>query len=195
MNSPFHSVSSRRVPIPAEKPLSIDISKPVLFMAFAIIATLFTPLAHAQNTISGSVTKAVRGPKPALLSVAALCAQLTPDEVAAIVGDNFERRPASEGMPQVCEYSDRMEKGKMKVRYFSLGNSILTEAGWRTFVETEAKGQVIQRDGVLVSHLRKHKFGTDSIWFKDHQGHALELCVNSGITEDQAVALAKAAMD
>jgi hypothetical protein len=46
-----------------------------------------------------------------------------------------------------------------------------------------------------VSHFRGKKFGTDSIWFKDRQGHALELNVNSGVTEDQAVALAKSAMD
>ena len=59
----------------------------------------------------------------------------------------------------------------------------------------EAKGKVIERDGVLVSHLRRDRFGTDSIWFKDRQGRALELNVNSGITEDQAVALAKSAMD
>ncbi|MEI6808244.1 MAG: hypothetical protein WCN95_05940 [bacterium] len=192
MNTLLYDGSSGRVPISSEKLILIN---PVLFMAFAIIAAPFTPLAHAQNTITGSVTHAVRGSKPARLSVAALCAQLTLDEVTAIMGDNFERRPESEGKPQVCEYSDRLEKGKMKVRYFTLGNSILTESGWQNFVETEAKGQVIQRDGVLVSHLRKHKFGTDSIWFKDRKGHALELNVNSGITEDQAVALAKAAMD
>lgn len=167
----------------------------VLFMALVMIAPPFTPLAHAQSVTAGSVTRVARSSKPARLSVAALCAQLTLDEVTAIVGDNFERRPESEGLPQVCKYGDRLEKGKMKVRYFTLSNSTLTEAGWRHFVETEAKGEVIQRDGVLVSYLRKQKFGTDSIWFKDRQGHALELSVNSGITEDQAVALAKAAMD
>ena len=40
------------------------------------------------------------------------------------------------------------------------------------------------------------KFGAlDEIWFKDRQGHELYLRVNSKISEDQAVALAKAAMD
>ena len=113
MNTLLYDGSSGRVPISSEKLILIN---PVLFMAFAIIAAPFTPLAHAQNTITGSVTHAVRGSKPARLSVAALCAQLTLDEVTAIMGDNFERRPESEGKPQVCEYSDRLEKGKMKVR-------------------------------------------------------------------------------
>ena len=164
-------------------------------IAFAIIAAPFTPLALAQSAITGSVTHAARSTKPARLSVAALCAQLTLEEVTVVVGDTFERKPEAEGLPHVCKYGARQEKGKMKVRYFTLGSSTLTEAGWRHFVETEAKGEVIQRDGVLVSHLHKQKFGTDSIWFKDRQGNALELNVNSGITEDQAVALAKAAMD
>jgi hypothetical protein len=72
---------------------------------------------------------------------------------------------------------------------------MLSEASWRKFVESGGKGKAIERDGVLVSHFRGNRFGTESIWFKDRQGHALELNVNSGLTEDQAVALAKAAMD
>ena len=96
---------------------------------------------------------------------------------------------------RVCTYGDGKEKGKLKVRYFSLGSSRLSEAGWRRFVESEGKGEVIERDGLLVSHFRRNTFGTDSIWFKDRQGHALELNVNSGVTEDQAVALAKSALD
>jgi formylglycine-generating enzyme required for sulfatase activity len=163
----------------------------IVLLALVILST-FTP-AHAQGPATGIAKDAARGSKTAPLSVDALCAQLTLDEVTAIVGRNFERRP--EKSYQVCKYGDSREKGKLQVRYFSLGNSRLTEASWRKFVESEGKGKVIERDGVLVSHFRRDKFGTDSIWFKDRQGHALELNVNSGITEDQAVALAKSAMD
>jgi len=161
--------------------------------ALAIIA-VFTP-AYAQNAATGSVKDVVRGAETARLSVDALCAQLTLDEVSAIMGKNYERRPDTEKMYQVCTYGDSKEKGKLRVRYFSLGSSRLMEAGWRKFVEFAGKGEVIERDGLLVSHFRRKKFGTDSIWFLDRQGHALELNVNSGITEDQAVALAKSAMD
>ena len=166
----------------------------ILLLAFAIIAT-FTPPAHAQSAATGIAKDAARGSKTARLSVDALCAQLTLDEVTAIVGKNFERRPDTEKLYQVCKYGDSKEQRKARVRYFSLGNSIFKEASWRKVVESDAKGKIIERDGVLVSHFRRNKFGTDSIWFKDRQGHALELVVNSGITEDQAVALAKAAMD
>lgn len=63
-------------------------------------------------------------------------------------------------------------------------------------VESGGKGQVIERDGVLVGHHRGKVFGAlDDIWFKDRQGHALYLRINTKITEDQAVALAKAAMN
>ncbi len=83
-----------------------------------------------------------------------------------------------------------------RVRYFSLGSSILKEASWRKLVESGGKGKVTGRDGVLVGHYRGTRFGAlDEIWFKDRQGHALYLRVNTKITEDQAVALAKAAMD
>lgn len=129
------------------------------------------------------------------LSVQTLCAQLTLDEVTAIMGQNFEHRVDSDNLLQECKYSDSKENSKMKVRYFSLANSRLKESGWRQFVETTAKGKVIERDGMLVSHIRNDKFGTDSIWFRDQQGHALELNVNSGVTEEQAVALASAAMN
>ena len=165
----------------------------IVILAHAIIST-FTP-AHAQSAATGIAKDATRGSKTARLSVDALCAQLTLDEVTAIMGKNFERRSDTEKLYQVCKYGDSKEKGKLKVRYFSLGNSKLKEASWRKFVESEGKGKVIERDGVLVSHFRRDKFSTDSIWFKDRQGHALELNVNSGVTEDQAVALAKAAMD
>jgi len=161
---------------------------PIIFIVFVLIAMLApTPAQCATN----SNPKKVK----AKLSVDALCTQLTLTEVTAIMGNNYARRPESEQMYQVCTYGDSTEKGKMKVRYFSFGSSRLQEAGWRKFVEVEAKGKVVERDGVLVSHFRKDKFGTDSVWFMDRQGHALELNVNSGVTEDQAVALAKAAMD
>lgn len=162
-------------------------------LALAILATL-TP-AHAQSAATGIAKDAARGSKTARLSVDALCAKFTLDEVTAIMGKNFERRPDKEKLYQGCTYGDSREKGKRQIRYFWLGNSSLKEAGWRKFVESEAKGKVIERDGVLVSHFRRNKFSTDSIWFTDRQGHALELNVNSGVTEDQAVALAKAAMD
>ena len=166
---------------------------PIALLALAIIVA-FTPPGHAQSAATGITKDAARGSKTARLSVDALCAQLTLKEVTAIVGKNFERRPDTEKLYLVCKYGDSKEKGKLRVRYFSLGNSILKEASFRKLV-AEAKGKIIERDGVLVSHFRRNKFGTDSIWFKDRQGHALELNVNSGITEDQAVALAKAAMD
>lgn len=167
--------------------------KHIAVLALAVLAT--GRPAHAQDAATGIAKDAARGSKTALLSVDALCAQLTLEEVIAIVGKNFTRRPDTEKLYQVCKYGDGKEKGKLQVRYFSLGSSRLKEAGWRKFVEVDAKGEVIERDGVLVSHFRGKKFGTDSIWFTDRQGHALELNVNSGVTEDQAVALAKAAMD
>ena len=162
-------------------------------LALAIIAT--SAPAHAQSAATGIAKDAARGSKAAPLSVDALCARLTLDEVTAIVGKNFERRPEKDKLYQACTYGDSKEKGKRQIRYFSLGSSSLKEASWRKFVESEGKGKVIERDGVLVSHFRRNKFGTDSIWFTDRQGRALELNVNSGVTEDQAVALAKAAMD
>jgi hypothetical protein len=165
----------------------------IVLLALAIIATGVQ--AHAQSAAPGIAKDAVRELETARLSVDALCAQLTLAEVTAIMGKNYERRPDAEKLYQVCKYGDSKERGTLKVRYFSLGSSRLTEAGWRKFVEVDGKGEVIERDGVLVSHFRRNKFGTDSVWFKDRQGHALELNVNSGVTEDQAVALAKSAMD
>jgi len=165
----------------------------IVVLAIAILYTCV--LAHAQSAATGVAREAASGSRTAPLSAEALCARLTLDEVTAIMGKNFERRRDTEKLYQVCKYGDSKEKGKLQVRYFTLGNSRLKEAGWRKFVESEGKGKVIERDGVLVSHFRRDKFGTDSIWFKDRQGHALELNVNSGVTEDQAVALAKAAMD
>lgn len=165
----------------------------IVFLALAIIATVTS--AHAQSTATGSAKDVARGPRTALLSVDALCAKLTLKEVTAIMGKHFERRPDKDKLYQACTYGDGKEKAALQVRYFSLGSSRLKEAGWRKFVEVDAKGRVVERDGVLVSHFRRNKFGTDSIWFKDRLGNALELNVNSGVTEDQAVALAKAAMD
>jgi hypothetical protein len=165
----------------------------IVLLALAIIATS-TP-AHAQGAATGIAKDAARGSKTARLSVDALCAKLTLAEVTAIMGKNFERKPDKEKLYQSCTYGDSKEKDTRQVRYFSLGNSIFHEASWRKFVESDVKGKIIERDGMLVSHLRRNKFGTDTIWFKDRQGRALELNVNSGVTEDQAVALAKAAMD
>ena len=174
--------------------IRIGLTMHIVLVALLILATVPPPV-HAQSPATGIAKDIARGSKTARLSVDALCAQLTLDEVTAIMGKNYERMKDTEKMYQVCKYGDSKEKGKMRVRYFSLGSSRLKEAGWRKFVESDAKGKIIQRDGVLVSHFRGNKFGTDSIWFKDRKGHALELNVNSGITEDQAVALAKAAMD
>ncbi|MEP7262344.1 MAG: hypothetical protein ABI669_14135 [Usitatibacter sp.] len=169
-----------------------DVAMHIVLLVLAIIST--SAPAHAQSAATGIAKEAARGSTAAPLSVEALCTRLTLDEVTAIVGRNFERRADTGKLYQACRYGDSKEKGKLQVRYFSLGNSRLKEAGWRKFV-AEAKGRVIERDGVLVSHFRRDRFGTDSIWFMDRQGRALELNVNSGITEDQAVALAKSAMD
>lgn len=164
----------------------------VVLLALAIVST--SAPAYAQSAATGIATEVARGSAAAPSSVDALCTRLTLDEVTAIVGRNFERRTGTGKLYQACKYGDGKEKGKLQVRYFSLASSRLTEAGWRKFV-AQAKGSVIERDGVLVSHFRRDRFGTDSIWFKDRQGRALELNVNSGISEDQAVALAKSAVD
>lgn len=165
----------------------------IAFVSLALI-TAFTPPAHAQSAATGIARDAVRGSNTTRLSVDALCAQLTLDEVTAIMGKNFVRRPGAEKSFQECKYGD--DKDKQRVRYFSLGSSILTEASWRKLVESGGKGKVTERDGVLVGHYRGSGFDAlDDIWFKDRKGHALYLRVNSKITEDQAVALAKAAMD
>ena len=154
-------------------------------IALAIIAAFIRP-AHAQSAAAGS--------KTARLSADALCAQLTLAEVTAIMGKDFERRPEREKLFQECKYGD--SKDRQRVRYFSLGSNILKEASWRKLVESGGKGKVTERDGVLVGHYRGTAFGAlDEIWFKDRQGRALYLRVNARITEDQAVALAKAAMD
>ncbi|MDO8795814.1 MAG: hypothetical protein Q7J25_14475 [Vicinamibacterales bacterium] len=166
----------------------------IVLLALAIIAT-FTPPAHAQGATTG-ITKedAARGAMTGRLSVDALCAQLTLDEVTAIMGENCERRPDAEQSFRECRYGD--SKDKQRVRYFSLGSNILKEASWREMVESGGKGKVAERDGVLVGDYRGNGFGTlDDIWFRDRQGHALYLRVNAKITEDQAVALAKAAMN
>ena len=163
----------------------------IVLLALAIIAT-FTAPAHTQGAATGIAKDAARGSKTARLSVDALCAQLTLDEVTAIMGKNFERRP--DKLFLECKYGD--SKDKQRVRYFSLGGSIVNEASWRKMVESGGKGKVIERDGVLVGHHRGNVFGAlDDIWFKDRQGHALYLRVNAKITEDQAVALARAAMN
>lgn len=163
----------------------------IMVLAIAILTA--SAQAHAQSAASGVANEVARGSRTAPLSADALCAKLTLDEVTAVMGRSFERRPHT--LYPGCKYGDSNEKNKRQVRYFTLGNSTLKEAGWRKFVESDGKGKVVERDGVLVSRFRGNKFGTDSIWFKDRQGRALELNVNSGLTEDQAVALARSAMD
>ncbi len=168
----------------------------IILLVLASIATGALP-AHAQGGAAGIEKDVARGSKTARLSVDALCAQLTLDEVTAIMGKNFARKRDTEKLYQECKYGD--SKDKQRVRYFSLGSSILKEDGWRKMVESGGKGKVIERDGVLVGHSRHSRgkgFGDlDDVWFKDRQGHALYLRANTKITEDQAVALAKAAMD
>ena len=165
----------------------------VILLALAIIATFTAPVL-AQGAASGIANDAAHGSKTARLSVDALCAQLTLDEVTAIMGKDFERRPESEQLFQECKYGD--SKDKQRVRYFSLGSSIVNEASWRKMVESGGKGRVTERDGVLVGHSRGDVFGAlDDIWFKARQRNALYLRVNAKITEDQAVALAKASMN
>lgn len=165
----------------------------IALFALALITTYTAP-AFAQSTAPGIAKDAARASKPARLSVDALCAQLTLQEVTAIMGKNFERRPDTEKLFQECKYGD--SKDRQRVRYFSIGSNILKEENWRKFVVSGGKGKVIERDGVLVGHFGGNGFGAlDEIWFKDRQGHSLYLRVNAKVTEDQAVALAKAAMD
>lgn len=66
-----------------------------VLLALAITA-IFTAPAHAQGAATGTARDAARGSKNARLSVDALCAQLTLDEVTAIMGKDFERRPGPE---------------------------------------------------------------------------------------------------
>jgi formylglycine-generating enzyme required for sulfatase activity len=161
----------------------------IVLLALAIIVT--AP-AHGAATAIGQ--DAARRAQPPRLSVDALCAQLTLAEVAAIMGKNFVRRPDTEELFKECKYGDSQDK--QKVRYFSLGSQTMTEASWRKSVESGGKGKVTARDGVLVSDRRGRGFGAlDEVWFTDRQGRALYLRVNAKITEDQAVALAKAAMN
>jgi hypothetical protein len=151
--------------------------------------------AQAETTAHRIAKETTPGHKLPRLSIAALCAQLTQDEVSTVVGQHFVRQPEKEKLSSACSYGDRKETGALKTRYFSLANSILSATAWRHFIEAEADGKVVIRDGLLISHLRRDKFATDSVWFQDRQGHALELSVNAGISEEQAVALAKAALD
>jgi hypothetical protein len=173
---------------------AMQLAQHILMFPALVIGVMLIP-AHAQSSAAGMAPGAVRAQRTAHLSVDALCARLPLEEVSAIMGAHYVRMPEKDKLYRACTYGDSKEDGKLQVRYFSLGNSSLQEAGWRKFVEAESKGKVIERDGVLVSRIRRNKFGTDSIWFKDRQGHVLELNVNAGVTEDQAVALAKAAMD
>ena len=102
---------------------------------------VFTPPAHAQSAATGIAKDAARESKTARLSVEALCALLTLDEVTAIMGKNFERRPDSEQLFKECKYGDSQDK--QRVRYFSLGSSVVSEANWRKMVVSGGKGKVI----------------------------------------------------
>ncbi len=155
----------------------------------------FTPLSHAQDTAKSIAKDVMTAKRMPPLSIEALCARLTVEEVAAVVGAHFQRKVEEGKLYQGCAYADSKEKGKLGIRYFRLVNSHLGEAGFRRLIEKDAKGKVVTRDGMLVSHDRKDRFRNDTIWFKDGQGRALELIVNSGVSEDQAVALAKAALN
>jgi hypothetical protein len=171
----------------------ISVTTPIVLLALALVVASSGP-ADAQGGTAGITQDAARGKTMARLSVDALCAQLTLDEVRAIMGGDFERRRDTEQMFKECKYGD--SKDKQRVRYFSLGSSVVGEASWRKMVESGGKGTVTARDGVLVGHRRGSRFvALDEIWFKDSQGHPLYLRVNAKITEDQAVALAKAARD
>lgn len=134
---------------------------------------------------------------PGRLTVEQLCAKLTPEKVQAIMGKHYVRQERGEALFIECKYGDSKEKGSMPVRYFSLGSyqRSMTEASWRKQIEGKGKGKVTERDGVLVGDRLGNGFGSlDTIWFKDKSGHPLYLTVNLAVTEDQAVALAKAAM-
>lgn len=136
-------------------------------------------------------------PVPGRLTVEQLCAKLTLEKVQAIMGKHYVRRERGEALYIECKYGDGKEKVSMPVRYFSLGSyqRTMTEASWRKQIEGKGKGKVTERDGVLVGDRLGNGFGTlDTIWFKDAAGHPLYLTVNSAVTEDQAVALAKAAL-
>ena len=158
-----------------------------ILVAWGAVLLATSPVAHAQAK-----------PAAGRLTVDQLCAKLTPEKVQAIMGKNFQRREKGEQLFQECKYGDSMEKGSMPVRYFSLGSYFLKskEANWRKEIEGKGKGKIKERDGVLVGDRQGNGFGAlDTIWFKDRSGHPLYLTVNSGVTEDQAVALAKAAMN
>jgi hypothetical protein len=136
-------------------------------------------------------------PAPGRLTVEQLCAKLTLEKVQAVMGKHYVHQERGEALFIECKYGDSKEKGSMPVRYFSLGSyqRTMTEAAWRKQIEGKGKGKVTERDGVLVGDRLGNGFGTlDTVWFKDASGHPLYLTVNSAVTEDQAVALAKAAM-
>ena len=167
----------------------------IFLLLLAIIAMPISP-AHAENVATTVGKDAARGSITGRLPVEALCAKLTLEKVITIMGKHYARRADGEQLFLECKYGDSKEKGKMPVRYFSLGSSILKEANWRKTVESGGKGKVTERDGVLVGDYRGDGFGAlDEIWFKDKLGRALYLRANSGVSEDQAVKLAKAAME
>jgi len=110
----------------------------IALRVLAIIATLAPP-AYAQSVATGIARDAAQGSKTARLSVDTLCAQLTLDEVTAIMGENFARRPDTEQLFRECKYGD--SKDKQRVRFFSLGSNILKEASWRKMFESGGKAR------------------------------------------------------
>lgn len=114
------------------------------------------------------------------------------------MGKHFQRREKGEELFQECKYGDSNEKGSMPVRYFSVGSYFFKskEAAWRKEIEGNGKGRVTERDGLLIGDRQGNGFGAlDTIRFSDRAGHPLYLTVNAGVTENQAVALAKAALN
>ncbi len=166
-------------------------SVPLIF----VLGLACTPWLHAQDAAK-AVAKEVLNPKRVPpLSIEALCTRLTLDEVKAVLGAAYVRKPEKDALFGSCTYGDGSEKSAMPIRYFKLSNSKVDDAGFRRIVEGVGRGKVVERDGVLVSHLRRNKFGTDTVWFMDREGRALELAVNAGVSEDQAVSLVKLALN
>lgn len=164
----------------------------------ALVFVAGSSAVFAQSAPTDIAKPAVRAGNVARPTVDQLCAKLTLEKVQAVMGKNFQRREQGEALYRECKYGDSKEKGSMPVRYFSLGSYSFAskEAGWRKEIEGNGKGKVTTRDGVLVGDRRGDGFNTfDTIWFKDRSGQPLYITVNKGVSEDQAVALAKAAMN
>jgi len=169
-----------------------------IWLAIILFAAAFSSAAFAQSATADSSKAPIRASSAYRLSVAQLCAKLSLEKVQKIMGKHYQRREKGEELFQECKYGDGKEKSSMTVRYFSLGSYALgkKDASWRKEIEGKGKGKVTERDGVLVGDRQGNGFGPlDTLWFKDKSGHPLYLTVNTGVTEDQALALAKAALN